>query len=122
MTEKQFTNKVKSYLRQQPNTKFIKIWGGGKYQKSGIPDIIACINGIYFEIELKSSTGQPSDLQKYNLRLTNQANGFGILLYPEGFDQFKKIVKGVINCNSHIPKLNVLKAANSNTKCVILTK
>ena len=69
MTEKQFTNKVKSYLRQQPNTKFIKNWGGGKYQKSGIPDIIACINGIYFEIELKSSTGQPSDLQKYNLPL-----------------------------------------------------
>lgn len=121
MTEKQFTNKVKSYLRQQPNTKFIKIWGGGKYQKAGIPDFIACINGIYFEIELKSSTGQASDLQKYNLRLTNQANGFGILLYPEGFDQFKKIVKGVLNCNSHIPELNALKVAHTSTKCDILT-
>ena len=124
-SEKKFENKVKSWLHQlqkegQP-IKFIKIWGGG-YQKAGIPDIIACINGIYFEIELKSSTGQPSDLQKYNLRLTNQANGFGILLYPEGFEQFKNIVKGVINCNTRIQDLIALKAANSSTRCVILTK
>lgn len=123
-SEKKFENKVKSWFRQlqkegQP-IKFIKIWGGGKYQKAGIPDIIACINGIYFEIELKSSTGQPSDLQKYNLRLTNQANGFGILLYPEGFEEFKKIVKGVLTCSSHIPKLNALKHAHSNISCDIL--
>lgn len=124
MNERQFVNKIKSYfyqLKQQGEPiKFIKIWGGGKYQKAGIPDIIACINGIYFEIELKSSTGQPSDLQKYNLRLTNQANGFGILLYPEGFEEFKKIVKGVLTCSSHIPELNALKHAHSNTSCDIL--
>ena len=121
MTEKQITSKVKSYLQQQPRTKFIKIWGGGKYQKAGIPDIIACVNGIYFEIELKSSSGQPSELQKYNLKLTNRANGFGILLYPEGFNQFKKIIKGVLDCNSHIQELNSLKRANTSTKCNILT-
>ena len=124
-SEKKFENKVKSWLHQlqkegQP-IKFIKIWGGGKYQKAGIPDFIACINGIYFEIELKSSTGQPSDLQKYNLRLTNQANGFGILLYPEGFEEFKKIIKGVLNCNSHIQELIYLKNAHTNTNCNILT-
>lgn len=121
MTEKQFTNKVKNFLSQQPNTKFIKIWGGGKYQKAGIPDIIACINGIYFEIELKSSSGQPSELQKHNLKLTNKANGFGILLYPEGFEEFKKIIKGVLNCNSHIQELIYLKNAHTNTNCNILT-
>lgn len=124
MNERQFVNKIKSYfyqLKQQGQPiKLHKIWGGGKYQKAGIPDIIACINGIYFEIELKSSTGQPSDLQKYNLRLTNQANGFGILLYPEGFEEFKKIVKGVLTCSSHIPELNALKHAHSNTSCDIL--
>ena len=121
MTEAQFTTKVKYFLSQHDKIKFIKIWGGGKYQKAGIPDLIACINGIYFEVELKSSTGQPSELQKYNLRLTNIANGFGILLYPEGFDQFKKIVKGVLRCSSHIPELNSLKLAHTSTKCDILT-
>lgn len=124
-SEKKFENKVKSWLHQlqkegQP-IKFIKIWGGG-YQKAGIPDLICCINSIYFEVELKSSTGRPTELQKYNIKLTNAANGIGIILYPEGFEQFKTIVKGVIGCNSHIQDLTALKAANSNTKCVILTK
>ena len=123
--EKQFENKVKSWLRQlqkegQP-VKFIKIWGGG-YQKAGIPDLICCINGIYFEVELKASNGRPTELQKYNIKVTNAANGIGMILYPEGFEQFKAIVKGVMKCNSHIQELTALKAVNSSTKCVILTK
>ena len=123
--EKQFENKVKGWLNQlkqdgQP-IKFIKIWGGG-FQKAGIPDLICCINGIYFEVELKASNGKPSELQEYNIRVTNEANGIGMILYPEGFDQFKNIVKGVIQCNIHIQGLTVLKAANSNTKCAILTE
>jgi len=123
--EKQFENKVKSWLNKLKKEghpiKFIKIWGGG-FQKAGIPDLICCINSIYFEVELKSSVGKPSDLQKYNIRLTNEANGIGIILYPEGFEQFKNIVKGVIKCNTHIQDLNALKVANSSTKCDILTE
>jgi len=123
--EKQFENKVKGWLRQlqqegQP-IKFIKIWGGG-FQKAGIPDLICCINGIYVEVELKASNGKPTELQEYNIKVTNEANGIGIILYPEGFEQFKTIVKGVTGCNFHIQGLIALKAANSSTKCVILTK
>lgn len=122
-TEKQFENKVKGWLQNLKEEghpiKFIKIWGGG-FQKAGIPDLICCINSIYFEVELKSSVGKPSELQKYNIRLTNEANGIGIILYPEGFEQFKNIVKGVIKCKYHIQELTNLRNAHSNTKCVIL--
>lgn len=121
--EKQFENKVKGWLHQLKQEgypiKFIKIWGGG-FQKAGIPDLICCINGIYFEVELKASNGRPTELQEYNIKVTNEANGIGIILYPEGFEQFKNIVKGVINCNTHIQDLIALKAANSSTRCVIL--
>lgn len=121
--EKQFEKQVKGWLnnlKQEGHPiKFIKIWGGG-FQKAGIPDLICCINGIYFEVELKASNGRPTDLQEHNIKLTNSANGIGMILYPEGFEQFKTIVKGVIKCNSHIQDLTALKAANSSTKCVIL--
>jgi hypothetical protein len=122
-SEKKFEKQVKGWLNNlkqegQP-IKFIKIWGGG-FQKAGIPDLICCINGIYFEVELKASNGRPTDLQEHNIKLTNSANGIGMILYPEGFEQFKTIVKGVIKCNSHIQDLTALKAANSSTKCVIL--
>lgn len=98
----------------------MKVWGGG-YQKAGIPDLIICVNGIFIGCELKSSTGEPSELQKKNIKIINKGNGIGIILYPEGFEQFKNIVKGVIKCKDHIPVLNALKAANSSTKSDILT-
>ncbi len=123
--EKQFENKVKKWFNELQEEgepiKFIKIWGGG-FQKAGIPDLICCINGIYFEVELKASNGRPTKLQEHNVQVTNESNGIGIILYPEGFEEFKRMVKGVIKCNSHIQDLIALKDANSTTKCVILTE
>lgn len=120
--EKLFENKVKRFLKEFPNLIwFTKIWGGG-FQKSGIPDLICCVNGVFVTVELKASSGHPSELQKYNTKLINQVGGIGVILYPEGFENFKKLILGVINCNSHIQGLNALKNALSSTKCVIWTK
>ena len=132
--EKSFENKVKQWLQKEgiyaagtPTDKmdapligwYFKVWGGG-YQKSGIPDLIINVNGFFIGCELKSSTGRASDLQKKNITMINQSNGFGIILYPKGFEEFKTIVKGVKGCSSHIPGLNALKDANSSTSCIIL--
>ncbi len=133
--EKNFENRVKNWLEKEgvypagtPIQKIIhpvcgwyfKVWGGG-FQKAGIPDLIVCVNGVFFGVELKSETGRPTELQKKNVQLINQANGVGLILYPEGFEQFKEIVKGVIGCNAVIPALNALKAAHSSTSCDTLT-
>lgn len=133
--EKQFEKKVERYLHSigvyQAGTKtqemnipqtgwFTKIWGGG-YQKSGIPDLLLCVNGIFIGCELKASDGKPSDLQKMNTARINITQGIGIILYPEGFEDFKNIVEGVIQCKYHIAELNALKDAHSSTKCAIVT-
>lgn len=134
--EKKFEKEVEKYLTSIgvyqagfPSEKmeadqigwFTKIWGGG-YQKSGIPDLLLCVNGIFISVELKAPNGRPSALQKMNTARINQSGGIGIILKPDGFEQFKEIVKGVIECNYHIQELNALKAVHSNTKCDILTK
>lgn len=90
-------------------------------QKSGLPDLIINVNGIFIGCELKSESGKPSELQKKNVAAINASNGLGLVLYPKGFEQFKSIVKGVKECKYHIPVLNALKAANSSTACDILT-
>ncbi len=99
---------------------YTKIWGGG-FQKSGIPDILACINGISVAVEVKASNGVKSELQKLNISRINQSGGLGVFLYPEGFEEFKSLVKGVIDCNGHIQGLNCLKNALTSTKCDIWT-
>lgn len=97
---------------------YTKIWGGG-FQKSGIPDILACVNGVTLAVEVKASNGRPSELQKLNISRINKSNGIGLFLYPEGFAEFKKLVEGVINCGIHIQELIALKNASTSTKCVI---
>ena len=134
--EKPFENKVKDWLEEQgvycagkpQNQKtvpeigwFFKVWGGG-YQKSGIPDLIICVNGIFISCEVKGDDGKPTPLQKKNTGAINQSNGIGVVLYPEGFEQFKKIVEGVIQCRCHIQELTRLKGVHSGTKCDIVTE
>lgn len=97
---------------------YTKIWGGG-FQKSGIPDILACVNGVMLAVEVKASNGRPSELQKLNISRINKSGGIGVFLYPEGFEQFKELLKGVINCGIHTAALIALKDASESSKCVI---
>lgn len=134
--EKLFENRIKKYLHSIgiypagfPTDKmtapmigwYTKIWGGG-FQKSGIPDIIACINGFMVAVEVKASNGRPSELQKLNISRINKSGGLGVFLYPEGFEEFKTLIKGVIKCNTLIQELTALKNAHSSTKCAIWTE
>ena len=133
-SEKNFETQVKKWLHNQgiyaagtakdkmeisPVGWFFKVWGGG-FQKSGIPDLLICVNGFFIACELKADNGKPSELQEKNIQMINQGNGIGIILYPKGFEEFKEIIKGVKNCNIQIQRLNALKLVHSSTKCVIL--
>ena len=117
-SEKSFEIEVKKYL-SSINAYYFKVWGGG-FQRAGIPDVICCKNGIFIAIELKSQTGKPTELQKYNIKEINKAGGLGIILYPDGFKEFKKLMSEVMKCNSHIQGLELLKNANTSSNCIIL--
>lgn len=129
--EKNFENRVKKYLQSigvyplgigrdkmsvSPIGYYEKRWGGG-YSKSGLPDMHIVVNGISIDVELKASNGRPSELQKHNIRQINDSSSIALLLYPEGFEQFKNIVKGVVECSIPTAELNALKVANVNSKC-----
>lgn len=102
--EKQFENKIKSWLVSQgiyeagtPKQKiklpvrgwFYKHWGGGNFGRAGIPDIVGCANGKFFAVEVKAARGSPSELQEKNIELITAGGGIGVILYPKDFDKFK---------------------------------
>lgn len=91
-SEKSFENKVKLYLKQKESW-FIKYWGGAEYTKSGVPDILASIDGKFYGIEIKANKGKPSILQLVNLRKIRKSGGVGVLLYPSDFAGFKRLVE-----------------------------
>ncbi len=133
--EKNFENRVKRWLEGigvyplgtardkmpvPPIGYYEKRWGGG-FSKSGLPDLHLAVNGVSLDVELKARNGEPSDLQKQKIRQINACGSIGMILYPDGFDDFKAIVKGVKMCSSAIHALNLLKIAHTSTNCDILT-
>lgn len=86
--EKLFENKVKKYLDTK-GAWYVKYFANAM-TKAGIPDILACINGKFFGIEIKAETGHASELQEYHLRKIEKSGGIAVLLFPSGFDKFKK--------------------------------
>lgn len=134
--EKNFENRLKKWLESegvyslgtekqkmatQPIGYYEKRWGGG-YSKAGLPDMHIVVNGVNIDAELKASNGRPSELQKHNIKQINGSGSIAMILYPEGFEEFKSIVKGVKECNGHIAGLIALKDAHSSSKCNILTE
>lgn len=89
--EKNFENKVKEYLSDMGawHVKFF----ANRMTKIGVPDILACVNGYFVAVEVKASNGRPSDLQIYNIQKIREAGGFAVILYPSGFEQFKRFIE-----------------------------
>ena len=92
--EKIFENKVKAFLKKE-GAWFLKYWAGSEFTKAGIPDILACVNGIFMGIEIKAPTGKPSKLQLYTIDEIKLAGGVALVLYPKDFDKFKTLVRTI---------------------------
>lgn len=70
---------------------YLKVWGGG-FQKSGIPDILICIGGVFIGCEVKAPDGRPSHLQIQNLKQIDRSGGYGVLLYPDHWLLFQNFI------------------------------
>lgn len=96
-----------------------KRWGGGRYVKAGLPDMRIVVNGVALEVELKGPSGTPSELQKRNIKQINNSGGLGLILYPDGFPEFQKLIKGVKACGR--PMILLRKSLEDCLSCHVLT-
>lgn len=88
MTETQFKAKVQRLLTEHGvwHVKFM----GNRFTKAGVPDILACIGGWFWGIELKTNTGRTSPIQDYQLEQIRKAGGRTIVLRPSDLAAFRK--------------------------------
>lgn len=98
--EKNFETKVKKYLESQ-ECWFVKFFAN-RMTRKGIPDVLACVNGFFVGIELKSTAGKPTDLQIYNRNKIRRCGGISIVLYPEQFEDFKLMIEDLKTYPQHI--------------------
>lgn len=90
LKEKVVENKIKKWLKDK-NYWFFKVHGS-IFQPSGIPDILACINGKFVAIEVKRSDGGVvSPLQKAQIQKIKE-NG-GLAGVASSMEEFLEILK-----------------------------
>lgn len=92
--EKTFEEKIKRFLTSR-GCWHVKFFANG-FTKSGIPDILACVNGYFVGIEVKGPDGRPSELQLWNLSKIRESGGIAVILYPDQFEDFKMLVNDLI--------------------------
>lgn len=105
--EKQFENQVKDWLATvgiyrlgteaqrmdvPPRGYYLKRWGGGKYIPEGCPDMQIVVGHFSVDVELKSKTGRLSEMQRKKLQQIRGFGGYGLVLRPHDFGDFKHMV------------------------------
>lgn len=91
--EKIFENQIKSYIKKIGGWCYKTM--GNAYTVNGVPDVLACINGHFIAIEVKSENGKPSPLQLAKISEIRNAGGIAHVVYPSGWMKLKAILDGI---------------------------
>lgn len=65
----------------------------GGYGRSGVPDIVGCLNGVFFAIECKANGGRPTALQLREIERINVAGGFAIVVDEDNVSLLESLSK-----------------------------
>lgn len=93
MLEKAVEKKIKDYLFTQ-GCYHIKIHGSA-FMVSGIPDIIACIKGLFVGIEVKAPGRLNNQSQEQKIHQKNIELSGGIYLLVDNLEEVVAFVEGL---------------------------
>ena len=63
------------------------------YGRSGVPDIVACVNGIFFAIECKAGKGKVTALQARELQSIRKANGVAVVANETNWEMIRPLIR-----------------------------
>lgn len=97
--EKRVKDKVVGILKAEGAYYFFPATHG--YGRSGVPDIVACVNGRFLGIECKAGKNKPTALQVREIENIRHAGGVAVVVNEENWDMLtelvRKVKKGAIN-------------------------
>jgi len=85
-----FQSKIKKWL--DLNEVYHIKHNASALSKSGVPDRILCINGVFIGVEIKKNDKEEASLlQQYNIKEIKKQKGIAFVLRPNTFKTFKEI-------------------------------
>jgi Holliday junction resolvase len=91
--EKKVKDKVVGILKDEGVYYFFPATHG--YGRSGVPDIIACVNGSFLAIECKAGTNKPTALQVREIECIRKAGGVAVVANEENWDSIRALLRGL---------------------------
>lgn len=91
--EAKVKKRVKEILDKLGAYYFMPATGG--YGRSGIPDIVGCLNGVFFAVECKAGKGIPTALQEREINKIRNAGGHAWLVNEENVEQLYELLSGI---------------------------
>ena len=68
---------------------------GSAWGRSGIPDIVACLNGHFIGIEVKAGNKKPTALQQRELEKIFRAGGTALCINADNIDTLPSYLKNL---------------------------
>lgn len=89
--EKRVKDKVVAILKDEGAYYFFPATHG--YGRSGVPDIIACVNGWFLGVECKAGKNKPTALQVREIQSIRHANGVALVVNEENWELVREMVR-----------------------------
>ena len=78
--ESKLQRKIRKVLEETVGGFWVKIHGS-QYQKAGLPDLLGCVDGLFFGLEVKlQDIGEPTKLQIETISDINRAGGVATIV------------------------------------------
>jgi Holliday junction resolvase len=88
--EKKVKEKIVKVLKEEGVYYFFPATHG--FGRSGVPDIICCVNGYFLAIEVKAGTNKPTALQVREIEAIRRCNGVAVVANDENWDMVRGLV------------------------------
>jgi Holliday junction resolvase len=89
--ERAVKDKVVSMLKGEEVYYFFPATHG--FGRSGVPDVVCCVNGYFLGIECKAGTNKPTALQVREIEAIRRSNGVAIVVNEENWDMVRALVR-----------------------------
>jgi Holliday junction resolvase len=88
--ESKVKKQVVEILKHERVYYFYPVTGG--FGRSGVPDIVCCLNGRFFGIECKAGTNKPTALQEAEMARIRLAGGKTLVVNETNLNDVKELV------------------------------
>lgn len=89
--EKRVKDKVVAILKQESAYYFFPATHG--FGRSGVPDIVACVNGHFLAIECKAGKNKPTALQVREIEHIRRCGGVAVVANEENWEMVRELVR-----------------------------